>query len=62
MANHKSGEEKVAALQSELEDLQYDLDSNQSEQEELRGIERGLRTRIETIEAQLDETSVSIED
>jgi len=62
MANRKSGEEKVAALQSELEDLQYDLDANQLEQEELRGLERGLRERIETIEAQLDETSVSLED
>lgn len=62
MVNRKSGEEKVEALHRELEDLQYDLDMNQSEQEELRGIERGLQARIATIESQLDESSVSAED
>lgn len=49
-----TAEDKGAALQNELEMLQMELDANQLEQAELRGLERGLQERIEHIEYQLD--------
>lgn len=45
---------KFVVLQNELESLQMELDANQLEQAELRGLERGLQERIKYIEYQLD--------
>ena len=47
-------EERVAELESELEDLRYELEDNQRDQEELRAFERGFEERIEEIENELD--------
>lgn len=60
--NNRGTEEKVTALQFELEMLQDELDTNLLDQEELRGLQRGLEERIETIENQLDENGVTVDD
>jgi hypothetical protein len=60
--NQRAAEEKVTALQQELENLRDELDSNLLDQEELRGIARGLEERIEVIENQLDENCLAVDD
>jgi predicted metal-dependent phosphoesterase TrpH len=60
--NTRATEDRISALQFELEVLQDELDTNQLEQEELRGLQRGLEERIEVIEQQLDEGCISSAD
>lgn len=60
--NARNTEDKVSALQNELESLQDELDANLLDQEELRSLERGLRERIEVLEQQLDGGSLSADD
>lgn len=60
--NNRGTEEKVSALQFELEVLQDELDINLLDQEELRGLQRGLEERIEVLEQQLDEGCVTSDD
>lgn len=51
----RAAEEKRNALQNELEILQYELDANELEQDELRGVAESLIERIEVLEDQLEE-------
>ena len=47
-------EDRVKEIETELDDIRYELDGNQLEQEELRGLERGLEERIEELETELE--------
>jgi predicted nucleic acid-binding Zn-ribbon protein len=60
--SNRGTEAKYEALQNELEMLKDELDSNQLQQEELRGLERGLQERIEVLTEQLEERSYSDDD
>jgi septal ring factor EnvC (AmiA/AmiB activator) len=51
-------QDNIEQLQNELECLKYELDSNESEQIELRSMARYLHKEIEKIERQLTEMDV----
>ena len=53
--NTRVTEDRVSALQQELEILKDELDSNACQRDELQGIADSLEERIEVIEQQLDE-------
>jgi chromosome segregation ATPase len=47
--------ERILKLENELENLKDDLESNESEQMELRSIARGLKEKIREVEDELED-------
>jgi len=50
--------DKVDELLNELEMIQDELDNNQLEQSTLRGLERGLKERLEEVKKELDDLEI----
>ena len=53
-------QERVQKLKSDLEELNYLLEENQSEQQELRSVERSLKKDKEVIENELGALGVEV--
>lgn len=52
--SNRNQEDRLNALQNELEMLEDELDTNELQQEELRGLANSLEDRIEAIKDELD--------